>query len=325
MTRVGGIFNPYTHPAEALPGAARAAEAAGLAELWLWEDCFRESAFAPAAAALAATSTLEVGIGIAPMPLRNAAATAMEIASLARLFPGRLLPGVGHGVQAWMAQVGARVASPLTLMREYVPAVRALVAGERVTTSGRSVSLDAVQLDWPPDLAPRIYAAAAGPKTLALAGAVADGVVLDNRRTVDEIAASVAAVREGRTAAGRDGTPEIVAYVSAAFVDGGSGADDPGVNGFGTNDAGLDNAGLDNAGLDNAVRRILADWDGGAVGPDAPDARLRMLVGTPAGVAEGVRRYAAAGVDHVVLLAPFDEPDMAAYYRKVGEVARLVG
>jgi 5,10-methylenetetrahydromethanopterin reductase len=36
-----------------------------------------------------------------------------------------------------MAQAGAAVASPMTLLREYTAAVRALLAGERVTTDGR--------------------------------------------------------------------------------------------------------------------------------------------------------------------------------------------
>src|SRR3712207_6924974 len=47
-----------------------------------------------------------------PVPLRNVALTAMELATLGRLFPGRIRGGVGHGVQEWMAQVGARVESP---------------------------------------------------------------------------------------------------------------------------------------------------------------------------------------------------------------------
>ena len=57
------------------------------------------------------------------MPLRNVALTAMEIATLARLFPGRLTVGVGHGVLDWMSQVGGRVESPMTLLREYTAAL----------------------------------------------------------------------------------------------------------------------------------------------------------------------------------------------------------
>ena len=95
--RLGAIFIPDLPP-ERLRSSVQAAEAAGVAELWLWEDCFREAAFSSAGAALAWTERLRIGIGIAPMPLRNVALTAMEIATVERIFPGRLLPGVGHGV-----------------------------------------------------------------------------------------------------------------------------------------------------------------------------------------------------------------------------------
>ena len=83
------------------------------------EDCFRESGIACAAAALAWTGRLRVGVGLLPVPLRNVALTAMELASLHRMFPDRVRVGVGHGEQTWMAQVGGRVESPLTLLREY--------------------------------------------------------------------------------------------------------------------------------------------------------------------------------------------------------------
>jgi hypothetical protein len=51
------------------------------------EDCFCESWIAAATAILAATSRVTVGIGL----LRNIALTAMEIVTMARLFPGRLI------------------------------------------------------------------------------------------------------------------------------------------------------------------------------------------------------------------------------------------
>ncbi|MGL1138597.1 LLM class flavin-dependent oxidoreductase, partial [Vibrio parahaemolyticus] len=92
--------------------------------------------------------------------------------TIERMFPERLLPGFGHGVQDWMRQIGAKAASPLTLMQEQLPALRSLLAGDTVTTEGRYVKLRDVSLDWPPVVAPRVYAAAEGPKTLHLAGAV---------------------------------------------------------------------------------------------------------------------------------------------------------
>lgn len=81
MSSIGAVFSPDQHPPEVFRAAVHAAETAGLIQLWLWEDCFRESAYASAAAALAWTENLRVGIGIAPLPLRNVAVTAMEVAT----------------------------------------------------------------------------------------------------------------------------------------------------------------------------------------------------------------------------------------------------
>ena len=125
---IGVVFQP-SFPPERLRSAVEAAEASGVDEVWLWEDCFRESGLATATAALAWSSRIRLGIGVLPMPFRNVALAAMEIATIERLFPGRLVLGVGHGVQRWMEQVGAKVESPLTLMREYVPTLRATPRG----------------------------------------------------------------------------------------------------------------------------------------------------------------------------------------------------
>lgn len=155
--------------------------------LWLWEDCFLESGVAAASAALAWTERLKVGVGLLPVPLRNVALTAMEAATLDRLFPGRVTIGVGHGLQEWMGQVGARVSSPLTLLREYTSALKALLAGERVTVSGKYVSLTDVALDWPPSAPMPIYVGGLGPKTLDLAGEVGDGTLLDASADLDRV------------------------------------------------------------------------------------------------------------------------------------------
>lgn len=177
MTTLGAIFPPDLPP-ERLRPVARAAEAAGLEQLWIWEDCFKESGIATAAALLGWTERLTVGIGLLPVPLRNVALTAMELATLERLFPGRVVPGVGHGVLDWMGQVGARAGSPMTLLREYTSALQQLLHGATVTTAGRYVSLTDVALDWPPSPPPPVLVGAVRPKTAALAGELGDGVIL---------------------------------------------------------------------------------------------------------------------------------------------------
>ena len=187
------MFRPQLPP-ERLRAVVEAAEAAGVAQLWLWEDSFFEGGIASAAAALAWTSRLQVGVGLFPVPLRNPALAAMEIATVARMFPDRFLPGLGHGVIPWMVQAGAAVASPMTLLREYAVAVRALLGGERVTTEGRYVRLDDVALEWPPASSPPLLVGGHGPKTVRLAGELADGLLLGSVETLDEVRAARAAV-----------------------------------------------------------------------------------------------------------------------------------
>jgi 5,10-methylenetetrahydromethanopterin reductase len=178
IPRVGILFRPQLPP-ERLREFVLSAELAGLDDLWMWEDCFLEGGLTSATAALAWSSSLRIGLGLMPVPLRNPALAAMEVATLARLFPGRFVPAVGHGVLPWMEQVGARAPSPMTLLREWVAATRSLLHGDTVTVSGQYVRLSDVALDWPPATVPPLLVGARGPKTLALAGELADGLVLD--------------------------------------------------------------------------------------------------------------------------------------------------
>jgi len=213
MATLGVIFPP-DRPPEELREVALAADESALAELWLWEDCFKESGIATAAAALAWTQQLRVGIGLLPVPLRNVSLTAMEIATLSRLFPGRLRPGIGHGVLDWMAQVGARAQSPMTLLHEYGAALRDLLRGQTVSTSGRYVQLDDVKLDWPPETVPPLLIGAAGPRTLQLAGRLGDGVILAGDTTVDELRDAMIHVRLGQRESGHEVAPEVVVFLA---------------------------------------------------------------------------------------------------------------
>jgi alkanesulfonate monooxygenase SsuD/methylene tetrahydromethanopterin reductase-like flavin-dependent oxidoreductase (luciferase family) len=165
-------------PAAAVVEFAEALEAGGVDQLWVIEDCFYTAGISLAATALARTERLTVGIGILPAVARNAAVTAMELATLAELAPGRLIAGIGHGVQDWMEQMGARTPSPLTTLEEVLTTVRRLLGGETVTFEGREVTMRDITLDQPPTVVPPVLAGVRGPKSLGLAGRVSDGIVL---------------------------------------------------------------------------------------------------------------------------------------------------
>lgn len=168
---------------------ARQAELLGFDEFWVIEDCFFTSGPTLAAAALASTADITVGIGILPVVARNAAVTAMELATLAELAPGRLHAGLGHGVQSWMAQMNERVASPLTVLEETFTAVRSLLVGETVTVDGRYVTLDQVALEPAPAVPPLLSAGVRGPKSMEVAGRCADGVILADFVSADYVRA----------------------------------------------------------------------------------------------------------------------------------------
>ncbi|MEU0552562.1 LLM class flavin-dependent oxidoreductase [Dactylosporangium sp. NPDC006015] len=285
MTTLGAVFVPQLPP-ERLRSVVRAADESGLEELWLWEDCFLESGVATAAAALAWSERVRIAVGLLPVPFRNVAVTAMELATLYRLFPGRAIIGVGHGVQDWMAQVGARAESPITLLREYVTALRGLLAGERITVDGRYVHLDGVALDWPPSGAP-VYVGATGQRTLRLAGELADGTILTGGTGVEAVRAARQHIDEGRQAAGRTDPHPVVVYLHAATGD--------------------------DAEARMAAERVRWGYHDGQDVTVAGDAHA---------VADAVARWADAGADTVVLQPTPDDPDPEGFMRFVAERVR---
>jgi alkanesulfonate monooxygenase SsuD/methylene tetrahydromethanopterin reductase-like flavin-dependent oxidoreductase (luciferase family) len=289
MTVLGAVFRPQLPP-ERLRAVARVADEAGLEELWLWEDCFLEGGISAAAAALAWTERVRVGVGLLPVPLRNVAVTAMEAATLHRMFPGRAIVGVGHGVQDWMGQVGARAESPVTLLREHLDALRALLRGERVSTDGRYVKLDGVALDWPPTGAPEVLAGATGPRSLRLTGAAADGTVLTAATAPEGVGRARRLIDEGRESAGRTDHHRVVVYLHTA-----TGPD--------------------------AAARLRAEIEANGEDP-LPE---HGVAGDAGAVAKAVQRLAEAGADTVVLQPTADEPDPEGFVRFAAEeVRRLI-
>jgi 5,10-methylenetetrahydromethanopterin reductase len=288
VTRVGVMFRAQWRP-ETLPAFARTAERDGFDELWLEEDCFLSGGLTLAAAALAGTERLRVGVGLLPAAVRNAAIAAMEIASLARLHPGRFLAAFGHGVDAWMRQIDARPPDRLAALEETVAAVRALLAAERVSVRGTHVRLDDVRLDLPPAIPPPVLIGTTGPRGLAIAARAADGVVLPE-------GSGPAAVRWAREQAG-GGAVTVYAWLS---VD--------------------DDAGAAVA----ALRPDVEHWAGSGnyprltelagIGRDgsgklsADVVRSVAVVGDPPACAAAIAALWEAGADSVALLPREDDP-----------------
>jgi alkanesulfonate monooxygenase SsuD/methylene tetrahydromethanopterin reductase-like flavin-dependent oxidoreductase (luciferase family) len=108
------------------------------------------------------------------------------------------------------------------LLREYTTAVRDLLHGRTVDVEGRYVRLRDVTLDWPPASPPPLLVGGRGPKTVALAGEVADGVILDSVLSFDQVREGVANAAAGRKTGGRVDEP----FDTVVFVEVDPGASD---------------------------------------------------------------------------------------------------
>jgi 5,10-methylenetetrahydromethanopterin reductase len=165
-------------PAEDVLDLARSVERSGFDELWVCEDLALGGGITQVAAALAVTTRIEVGLGIAPAAVRNPMYLAMEFASAARLSAGRFHAGIGHGMPRWLTQVGQHPVSLMTCLSEVSETVRDLLHGKEVSYSGEHVHLDSVSLTHPPVQAPTLSLGVRGPKGIELARQLGLGVIL---------------------------------------------------------------------------------------------------------------------------------------------------
>jgi alkanesulfonate monooxygenase SsuD/methylene tetrahydromethanopterin reductase-like flavin-dependent oxidoreductase (luciferase family) len=279
------VFRPQFAP-ERLAATAAAADAAGLDELWLWEDCFLAGGISAATIVLANSRRLKVGVGVLPVPMRNVAVTAMEIATLARAYPGRTRIGLGHGVQDWMAQIGEKVASPMTLLREYLTVLSALLRGERVTYDGRYVKVTDVRLDWPPDPDTEILVAAEGPRTLALTGELGSGTVITSGTSPEGLRRARQHIGEGIAKRAEPTSHSTVVYVMCA-------------------------TGSDAA---RQIRDEVAYWK-------YDPAEDLAAAGTPEEIASAANRWIEAGADTIVFQPPGDV-DIEQFVGVIGSQVR---
>jgi 5,10-methylenetetrahydromethanopterin reductase len=297
---LGVIFHP-AFPPETLADYARRAEAAGFDELWLWDDCFQPGALTSATVALAATQRLKVGIGIVPAPAYNPLFAAMEITTLARLYPGRFLPGFGHGVDSWMKQIGAAPPSSLKAIEETVDAVRRLLRGESVTMAGSHVHLDNVQMMTVPNEVPPLYVGAMREKTLQLAGRVGDGTILTDMSSPTYVRWAREHVKRGMAESGSKAN-QVVVYCLAKVNPDGKAAREA-IRPLLASHLHWTSPQLSALGIVDEVQSMIGQYGADSLAAHIPEAWIDLLcaAGTPEQVAAGIKGLADAGADSVVL------------------------
>jgi alkanesulfonate monooxygenase SsuD/methylene tetrahydromethanopterin reductase-like flavin-dependent oxidoreductase (luciferase family) len=157
---------------------SRQAEASGFESMWLNEDIGRDS-FAMLSAIAATTQSIGLGTAIVNVYTRSAFQIAMAAATLDELSQGRARLGLSVGHHPWNDLAhGIPLEAPLARLREYVQFIRKALTGKQFTHEGRlfpgvnsKLGVGWTRADLP------IYVGGTGPRMVALAGEVADGLL----------------------------------------------------------------------------------------------------------------------------------------------------
>ena len=281
---------------------ARAAEDLGYTSFWTAETTGPE-AFSLLAAAGAAAPGLDLGTGVLALQLRTPMVVAMAGATLQALHPEReILLGVGISspvvTQRWHGvPYGER---PLDRVREYVTLLRACLSGEKVDFAGDFYQVKGFRLGVRlGERRPRIVVGALNPRMLALAGELADGVLL-NYLPASHVPWSVEQVRAG-------GDATVYAYVHAGVCEREEGIDNArrDLYSYAVVDSYARN--FERAGFADEVAEIrgrFADGDRAGAVAAVSDRMVDAIdvMGDPDTVHATMQAYADAGVDVPVLM-----------------------
>ncbi len=213
-----GITN--CRPTREVVDGVRVAEAAGAEIAFVAEDVNCRDAFQLCALASQGTETIKLATGVVNPYTRNPTSLAMAAATLDEISGGRAVLGMGTSSPSLISgQMGIPRGNPVAVMRETTEIVRALLAREIVTYSGERFIYTEAHLEVEPvQPAVPIYYATMGPKILRLAGALADGVLLNVGSSIEYVRWAVAEIHAGCAAAGRDSREVTIAAWLTAYV-----------------------------------------------------------------------------------------------------------
>jgi 5,10-methylenetetrahydromethanopterin reductase len=298
-----GLVLGSSLPPEDILTVARRGEELGFGELWLAEDYFFTGGISGATAVLAETKEVPVGLGIVSAMVRHPAVLAMEISTMARMYPGRVYPGIGLGVPAWVEQMGLTPPSQLSAMRECVGSVRRLLDGDELTESGKSFDFKQVKLTHPLSERVPLYMGVVGPKMLKVSGEVADGTVISVLAGTEYVQWARKQIDEGRAAAGRTDDHRIVTFAMFSIDDDGAAARDRlrGLMGFYL--AAMAHSSLTEVyGIVDEITALAADGpEGVAAGMEERWIDDLAVAGTPGECIERIQALLDAGSDSVIL------------------------
>jgi 5,10-methylenetetrahydromethanopterin reductase len=192
-------------------------DALGYSNLWLTDSSLHaRNSYAYLTLAALTSPRLLLGTAVTNPLTRHPAITAVATATVDEISDGRMILGIGAGDRPLLA-LGMRPAR-LATIRATIGAIRELWSGADVTVEDPGFELHDAHLRFGarPDIP--VYVSASGPKTLELAGEIADGVILLVGLFPEALAWALEHVDRGAARAGRP-RPHVAVFAYGAIDD----------------------------------------------------------------------------------------------------------
>jgi len=192
------------------------AERGGFNNLWITDHFNNRNVYVALTTAAIYTNKMTFGPGVTNPYMVNPVFTAQAVATLNELAPGRVVLGMGAGDKTTLDTVGVEMEKPLTAIQEAIDIIRKMTSGETVAYQGEVFKTAGAKFLFKPRGKIPVYVGAQGPKMLALAGKIGDGVLINASHPRD-VEYAVSCVKEGVNVAGkRFDEVDVAAYTSFA-------------------------------------------------------------------------------------------------------------
>lgn len=217
MSMRSGVVLQGAYPPEEFRSMVGRIDDLGFSHLWLTDSSLHaRNSYAYLTLAAVTSPRLLLGTAVTNPLTRHPAITAVAAATVDEISEGRMILGIGAGDRPLLA-LGMRPAR-LASVRASIGAIRSLWSGAEVTVEDAAFTLQDAHLRFGARPEIPVYISASGPKTLELAGEVADGVILLVGLFPEALAWALEHVDRGAAKAGRP-RPHVAVFAYGAIDD----------------------------------------------------------------------------------------------------------
>jgi len=154
-------------------------EKRGFDNLWITDHYNNRNVYVTLAATAMYTKKIIIGPGVTNPFLINPIMTTQSLTTLDELAPGRIVLGMGAGDKTTLAATGIEAKKQLSAVVDAIAIFKAMLEGKSVNYEGNVFKVSGTKFNFKPRGQIPVYIGAQGPKMLATAGKIGDGVLIN--------------------------------------------------------------------------------------------------------------------------------------------------